>query len=101
MLTFSGGCGEDIHVAAIFDFEAFAQFCDCEWKVARGDIGFSDACQRLAQLALIHRRHALHNEASAGKAINGFVGKKEMAVAAHGRHAISSCQLVEAACFHD
>jgi hypothetical protein len=25
MLTFSGGCGEDIHVAAIFDFEAFAR----------------------------------------------------------------------------
>lgn len=101
MFTFSGGCGEDIHVAAVFDFEAFAQFCDCEWKVARSYICFLYACQRLAQLALVHRRHALHNEASARKVFNGFVGKKEMAIATHGRHAVSCCQLVEAACFHD
>ena len=101
MFTFSCGCGEDIHVAAVFDFEAFAQFGNCEWEVARGDIGFLYACQRLAQFALVHRRHALHNEASARKAFNGFVGEEEVTVAAHGRHAVSCCKLVEAASLHD
>lgn len=76
MFTFSGGCGEDIHVTAIFYFEAFAQFCNCEWKVARSYIGFLYACQRLAQLALIHRRHALHTKLLPGKPSTGSSERK-------------------------
>lgn len=43
MFVFSGGCSEYIHVAAVFEFEALAQFGYGEREVACGDIGFLDA----------------------------------------------------------
>ena len=101
MFAFCGGCGEYIHVAAVFDFEAFAQFCDCEWKVARSYIGFLYAYQRLAQLALVERCDALYAEGSAWEAVDGLLCEEEVAVAADGRHAVGCGKLVEAARFHD
>ena len=101
MFVFSGGCSEYIHVAAVFEFEALAQFGYGEWEVACGDIGFLDACQRLTQFALVERCDALYAEAPAWEAVDGLSREKEVAVATDGRHAVGCRKLVEAAGFHD
>ena len=101
MFAFSGGCGEDIHVAAVFEFEALSQFGYGEREVACGDIRLLDACQRLAQFALVERCDALYAEASAREAVDGLSREEEVAVATDGRHAVGCRKLVEAARFHD
>ena len=101
MFAFCGGCSEYIHVAAVFEFEAFAQFGYGEWEVACGDIRLLDACQRLAQFALVERCDALYAEGSAWEAFDGLLCEEEVAVAADGRHAVGCRKLVEAAGFHD
>ena len=101
MFVFSGGCSEYIHVAAVFEFEALAQFGYGEWEVACGDIGFLDACQRLAQFALVERCDALYAEAPAREAVDGLSREEEVAVAADGRHAVGCGKLVKAARLHN
>lgn len=101
MVVFSGGCSEYIHVAAVFEFEALAQFGYGEREVACGDIRLLDACQRLAQFALIERCDALYAEAPAREAVDGLSREKEVAVATDGRYAVGCRKLVEAARLHD
>lgn len=76
MFVFSGGCSEYIHVAAVFEFEALAQFGYGEWEVACGDIRLLDAYQRLAQFALVERCDALYAEASAREPSTGSAERK-------------------------
>lgn len=76
MFVFSGGCSEYIHVAAVFEFEALAQFGYREREVSCGDIRLLDACQRLAQFALVERCDALYAEASAREAVDGSAERK-------------------------
>ena len=101
MFVFSGGCSEYIHVAAVFEFEALAQFGYGEREVACGDIRFLDACQRLTQLALVERCDALYAEDPAREAVDGLSREEEVTVATDGRHAVGCRKLVEAAGFHD
>ena len=85
MFVFSGGCSEYIHVAAVFELEALAQFGYGEREVACGDIRLLDACQRLAQFALVERCDALYAEAPAREAVDGLCREKEVAVATRRR----------------
>lgn len=101
MFVFSGGCSEYIHVATVFEFEALSQFGYGERKVACSDIRFLDACQRLAQFALVERCDALYAEASAREAVDGLIREEEVAVATDGRHAVGCGKLVEAASLHN
>lgn len=101
MFAFCCGCGEYIHVAAVFEFEAFAQFGYGEREVACGDIRLLDTSQRLTQLALVEGRDALYAEAPAREAFDGLLCEEEVAVAADGRHAVGCRKLVEAARLHN
>ena len=67
MCTIIVGCGEDIGVASILEFETFAQLSYRHWEIASGDIGGGDSRKGKAQLFLIHCSCFLNRENTSWK----------------------------------
>ena len=63
------GCGENIHLAAIFQFEPFPQVGYRQGEVSGGYIGFIDARKCLFKFAFVHGADAVDDESSAREAL--------------------------------
>ena len=62
------GCGENIHLATVFQFESFPQVGYCQGEVSGGYIGFIDARKCLFKFVFVHGADAVDDESSAREA---------------------------------
>ena len=86
MLAIGKGCGKEIGVATIAEFESFAQLCYGEWEIPDGDIGMGDAGECTAQLLFVHRGHMFYVEDATRETNGDASGNKQMTVGCQGTH---------------
>ena len=76
----SNRCGEDKHIATVFQFQFFAKFCNSHREIADGDISPVDTGKSRLQFVFVHRGRLFDDETAPREVRNILIGNKQMTV---------------------